>query len=352
MEFKHYLNEEAKKTNNALKKYIPKKADRKWINFLLGKPEFAYDLTSTTLSVNKPIWDFIWRGGKRWRPALMMLCCSAVGGKPKKYLDLTVLPELVHNGTIMVDDVEDNSVKRRGKPCTHKKFGVDIAINDGNLLYFVPLALLYRNKKRLSQKKIVSIYNTYAEEMLKLSFGQGMDILWHKTNKKQINEAQYLQMCSYKTGTLARMAAQIGAILGNGTKKQIKVLGEFASAIGVAFQIQDDILNLFPKTGWGKEMGDDISEGKQTLLVIRTLKHASKKDAKKLKKILSMRTKNKRTIKQAIAIIEKYDAVDYSRKKAAELMEKSWKKASQVLKKSRSKEHLEEFAKFLISRQV
>lgn len=351
MDFGEYLKKEAKKIDGLLRRGIPRSASKKWLNATIGKPEFIYDPETITCAVNAPLSDFIFRGGKRWRPALLMLCCEAVGGKAQKYAEFSILPEMAHNGTIIVDDVEDNSVLRRGKQCMHIKFGVDVAVNAGNLLYFLPLYLLYKNTKKLSEGAAVSIYNIYAEEMLRLSFGQATDILWHKSKTAKISEMQYLQMCSHKTGALSRMAAKVGAVLGNGTKSQIEALGNFAGAIGVAFQIQDDILNIFPKKGWGKETGDDISEGKQTLLVIKTLERAGSNDASRLKKILSMQTKNRKLVREAISIIQKYNAVGYAKMKAASLVKKSWQRTAPLLKNSSAKSLLAEFAQFLINRE-
>ena len=143
---------------------------------------------------------------------MLLLCCEAVGGSRKKALPYTVLPELAHNGTIIVDDVEDSSPLRRGKPTLHLLYGMDVAVNAGNLLYFLPLALLFNKKQKLPEKTIVKLYNVFAEEMLRLSFGQATDIYWHHGKKSKITENQYLQMCVFKTGSLARMAAKSGAI--------------------------------------------------------------------------------------------------------------------------------------------
>src|SRR3989344_3140521 len=208
MDFEVYLEKSAAEINTELKKFFPKKISKNWVLKNLSREEFGFDIEAYQKSVVDPIWDFLDRGGKRWRPALLLLCCEAVGGSRKKALPFAVLPELAHNGTIIVDDVEDSSPLRRGKPTLHLLYGIDVAVNAGNLLYFLPLALLFSGKKKLPEKTKVRLYNVFAEEMLRLSFGQATDIYWHHGKKNKITENQYLQMCVFKTGSLARMAAK------------------------------------------------------------------------------------------------------------------------------------------------
>ncbi len=130
-------------------------------------------------------------------------------------LDFAIIPEVVHNGTLVVDDIEDSSEVRRGKPCTYKIFGIDIAVNAGNAMYYLPLLPLMEQKNRIPAEKLRDVYEVYVQEMINLSIGQAMDIAWHRglANADGISEEDYLQMCAYKTGTLARMSAKIAAVI-------------------------------------------------------------------------------------------------------------------------------------------
>ncbi|MDZ4256898.1 MAG: polyprenyl synthetase family protein, partial [archaeon] len=178
-------------------------------------------------------------------------------------------------------------------------------------------------------------------------------IIWHKGQKYSISENEYLQMCAYKTGTLARMAARIGAALGNGTEEQQHALGKFSETIGVAFQIQDDILSLVGEEfAKGKGVGEDIHEGKRTLMVLHTLKNGSEDDKKRLLEILNAHPEDEKTIREAISIIQKYGSIEYAREKAKSLMEQSWRDVEAVLPESNAKKHLRAFAAFLINRKV
>lgn len=204
-------------------------------------------------------------GGKRWRPLLAVLCSRLLGHEVNEtVLSLSTLPELVHNGTLMVDDIEDGAVLRRGAPCAHIQFGIDTAVNSGNLLYFLPTVLI--DNANLNESQKLKIYQIYAYYMRRVHFGQALDIEWHKSDRIP-EEAAYLQMCRLKTGSLAAMAAEIGLFLGGGTPEQLNIIATVAENIGIVFQIADDITNL--RTGnKGKNRGDDIVEGKKSLPVI------------------------------------------------------------------------------------
>jgi len=354
MNIEEFLKEKSVEINNEISLFLPEKVSMKWVDSVAGKPEYAYDLDTINNSISKPVREFLSRGGKRWRPALLLLSCEAVGGKKENIKNFVVLPELVHNGTIIVDDVEDNSLFRRGKKTIHRIHGNDIAVNTGNMLYFLPLKIIdwYVEKNPEFKEKAFSIYDVYSDEMIRLSLGQAMDIYWHRGQAKNVSEEQYLQMCRYKTGSLACFSAKLGAILGNANKKQIEALGNFAASIGVAFQIQDDILNIAPSKDWGKELGDDINEGKRTLMVIRALKKLSKQKSTRLIKILDSHTEKQEEIKEAIELIKECSAVDYAKEKAREIVSNSWNKLECEIPESKAKTQLKSFADFLIERKI
>jgi geranylgeranyl pyrophosphate synthase len=307
-------------------------------------------------AIAAPVWDMLDRGGKRWRPALFLLICEALGKSEDFCLDFAIIPEVVHNGTLVIDDIEDSSEVRRGKPCTYKIFGIDIAVNAGNAMYYLPLVPLMEQKNSLPAEKLRDIYEIYVQEMINLSIGQAMDIAWHRglANADEIIESDYLQMCAYKTGTLARMAAKIAAVLSDADENLVKKLGTFAESIGVAFQMQDDILDLtgteFAKKKGG--LGQDITEGKRTLMVIRTLKTAAPQERKRLIEILNMHTSNQKLRDEAIAIMQKNNAFGYVQKKADAMVEDSWRQVDKLLKQSEGKEKLKAFAEFLIKRSI
>ncbi len=350
------LEEKAAAINKAIEKYIPRIFSKDAVIFKVSPPRYAHNIEAINKAVVEPIWEFLDRGGKRWRPALFLLICEALGKNPEDYVDYAIIPEVVHNGTLMIDDIEDASEFRRGKPCTYKIYGLDIAINAGNTMYYLPLLPLMKNRKSLSSEKLVKIYEIYVQEMINLSLGQAMDIAWHRglANADQLEEENYLQMCAYKTGTLARMAAKIAAVMADAPDELVEKLGHFAESIGIAFQIQDDVLDLtgeeFAERKGG--MGQDITEGKRTLIVIHTLNVANSKDRKKLIEILKIHTSDQKLRDEAIAIIQKYGSIEYAKNFAKKIVEESWKEVEKLLPESEAKEKLNAFARFLIERKI
>lgn len=356
MDIESILKEKAPIIERAVEKYIPRVFSENAIIFKLNPPRFSYNLEALNKAVAEPVWEFLGRGGKKWRPTLFLLVCEALGKKAEDYVDFAIIPEVVHNGTLMVDDVEDSSEYRRGRPCTYRIYGLDIAVNAGNAMYYLPLLPLIEKREELSVRTVNKIYEIYAEEMINLSLGQATDIAWHRgiANADNISEEDYLQMCAYKTGTLARMSARIAGVLAGAKEKLVADLGSYAESVGVAFQIQDDVLDLtsneFAEKKGGR--GQDITEGKRSLPVIHTLKVAKPQDRKRLITILNMHTSAQSLKDEAINIIQNYHSIDYSRQTARKLVRESWSKVEKLLPVSSGKQKLKAFADFLIERKL
>lgn len=350
------LQEKAPLINKAIERYIPRTFSKSAILFKTIKPNYSYNLEALNKTIAHPIWEFLDRGGKRWRPTLFLIVCEALGKDPADYVDFAIVPEVIHNGTLMVDDIEDASEYRRGKPCTYRIYGEDIAINAGNAMYFLPLLPILEKRKDLGAQKVSRILETYVQEMINLSIGQAMDIAWHRglANADKISENDYLQMCAYKTGTLARMSAKMASVLVGADDVLTEKLGRYAESVGVGFQIQDDVLDLtsdeFAEKKGGR--GQDITEGKRSLPVIHTLQVASTDDKQRLVEILGMHTTRKRLREEAIAIMQKYESTEYAKKTAKRMVEKCWKEVDSLLPASEGKEKLKTFAVFLIERKI
>lgn len=355
-QFVEYLKQMKPKVDEIIEKYVPREASEEWMDFAFGKPRYAYSLEAAETSLLKPFWELMDRGGKRWRPVLFLLIAEAVGGDTEKIKDVVLVPEIVHNGTLIIDDIEDQGEFRRGKPCVHKIFGVDIAINAGNFMYFYPLLSLIKNKEKFSPEVLAMAYEVYAREMINIGLGQGTDIFWHNGKATTIEEDEYLQMCAFKTGCLSRMSAKLAVILSEGSEELVEAAGRVAEAMGVAFQIQDDILDIVApdegRTDFGKAFGNDIKEGKRTLMVIHTLEVASEEDRKRLIEILDKHTDDMGERREAIEIIKKHKSLDYAKKRAQEIMSDAWAEADKLLPESEAKKRLEEFVNFLITRKV
>jgi geranylgeranyl pyrophosphate synthase len=350
------LEEKAGTIDKLIELYIPKNLDKSSLIFSLSPPKYEYNLDELNKTLTEPIWDFLNRGGKRWRPSLFLMVAEALGKDTEGIKEFAIIPEIIHNGTIIIDDIEDESELRRGKPCTHKLFGLDMAINAGNSMYYLPLLALIKNRNKIGFEKLSKIYEIYAREMINLSLGQAMDIAWHKglADADRLSESQYLQMCAYKTGTLARLSAKIAAVLCDASEDSVDRLGRFAETLGIGFQIQDDILDLkggeFGEKKGGR--GQDITEGKRSLIVIHALEAGKAVDRKRLLEILKMRTTKQELKDEAIRIMEKTGSIEYAERYAQRLVAESWAEVDRLLSPSDAKERLKAFADYLIKRKI
>jgi geranylgeranyl diphosphate synthase type I len=223
------------------------------------------------------------------------------------------------------------------------------------MMYYLPLLPLMKQKDKFDSETLVNVYETYVREMINLSLGQAMDIAWHNgmCNADSLSEKEYLQMCAFKTGTLARMSAKIAALLSGADDKLTEKLGEYAETIGIAFQIKDDILNLVEGEFTEKKgLGEDITEGKRSLPVIHTFNKASSGDKVRLKEILDMHTTVQKLRDEAIAVIKKYDSINYAREKANNMILEAWEGVDKLIPDSDAKNKLKAFAEYLVERKI
>jgi len=147
-----------------IEKWLPRKLDDKSFAFLCGKPRYTYDHQSATKGIIEPMYNILDRGGKRWRPALLLLIAEALGGKKADVIDFVVICELVHNGSLVVDDIEDGSQLRRGLPCLHRIYTLDVAINAGQAMYYFPLIVLREKRHKLPDSVLLTAYEYYSQE--------------------------------------------------------------------------------------------------------------------------------------------------------------------------------------------
>ncbi len=267
MDFEYQYNRKREKVEEEIFKVFPQEADPSWIRRVSGEKNPRGPMGDYT-AFCRPARELLVRGGKRWRPVMMLLSCELAGGRDEA-LPFVPLVEFPHNGSLIIDDIEDSSVRRRGDKAVHLLYGEDLSINAGNLLYFLPASIL--EKASIPDSLKVKLYSFYTRNMVRLHFGQGLDILWHRSREHVPSPEAYEEMCRFKTGSLARMAAQIGAACGGGTDEEIELLGSVCEDAGVGFQIMDDVANLTTGNP-GKDKGDDIVEGKKSLPVIYHLK--------------------------------------------------------------------------------
>lgn len=296
------------------------------------------------------IWDFLDRGGKRFRPLMCLLACQAVGGDEAKAVPVAASIELFHNFTLIHDDIEDNSQMRRGKPCLHITYGLPLALNAGDGLFMAAWKAALDSD--LPPEKTINVANMLYNAFSKVLEGQAIELKWHFGNVWGIGPQDYLRMVRGKTGALIGGACETGAFIGGASMQQCEALRVFGEEVGIAFQIQDDILNLIgDEKKYKKEIGGDIVEGKRTLMVLDTLSKCSGQEAIKMQKILDSKSTTPAEVRFAIKLLKKYGSIDFAAKYARDLIIQAKPRLSK-LPANEATGRLRQMADYLINREV
>jgi len=260
-------------------------------------------------------------GGKRLRPFLVLKACELVGGREENALSSAVAVELLHNFTLIHDDIMDRDEKRRGVPTVHMLWGEPLAITAGDLLFakVFEVIIRYSDPKYLSPEKTIQVLNTLSIATIAICEGQALDIEFER--RENVSEEEYFTMIGGKTASLFRAAAETGAIVGGGSTEQIHRLGLYAYNSGLSFQIADDVLGLTAdEKVLGKPVGSDIREGKKTILVVHALKYADAEQRRKILAALGNRDATSNQIGKVVEIIRSLGSIEYATQKAMELM--------------------------------
>ena len=305
------------------------------------KPDYLY----------VPLRDLFSRGGKRVRPGFCMAACEAVGGKREDALKTAAFIEMVHNFTLIHDDIADKSELRRGKPCLHHKYGLGTAINCGDGLFAKSYEVLSDAVDRMETAKGLRVFKILSSYITGVCEGQSMDIGWAEGKFWDIDEQDYMEMIKRKTGMLMSASCEAGAIIGGGSEEEIAALRNYGMNLGMGFQIHDDVLNLQGDVAeYGKEIGGDINEGKRTLMIIYTLSVCTKAEKSRLIEILDKEKNNQSEIKEAIDLLIKYDSINRAANIAKKYIEKG-KKDLKVIPESEKKDLFLDFANYMIERK-
>lgn len=339
-DFQNYLKNLADRVDKRIEEFFPKQMDEKIIHKYVGAPYWKNEPIAYTEMISKPVWDLILRRGKRWRPIFGILMQEALGESSVNYERSWCLAELIHSGALIVDDIEDNSELRRGQPALHLKYGLDVALNAGNLLYFLPTVELFHHE-HLNDKQKLKIHEIMMDTCLKGHFGQSLDIYWSK-NMDLENLAEWLedeiedkilQMYDYKTAAGPKGLVRVAAVL-NGVSSDIeKVAVAFARSFAVAFQIIDDVHNFSDSPRWTKVRGEDIVNGKLTFLITKAIQMLDKNKSSRLMNILcNEKFRNEEAfLNEGIELVKQSGALEACKKEAQEMSMKAWGDFAEVV---------------------
>lgn len=267
------------------------------------------------------------RHAKALRPSLCIATCRAFGGSLSQVIPSAVAVELLHNGFLVHDDVEDGSLLRRGAPTLHTAYGVPIAINIGDGLLALALRPLLANTQYVGLGKSLRILELVANAVQESVEGQAIELDWVRCGTLALRDSDYWHMAYKKTCFYTFvLPMQIGGIIAETSQALLRRIRKFAIYLGIAFQIHDDILNLCAEQkNYGKEIGGDLWEGKRTLILLHALRVASDSERQLACRKLSMSREEKREDDVAVLdnLVRKYDSIAYAQRFAAQCAHKA-----------------------------
>ena len=295
----------------------------------------------------KPILYSMSGGGKRIRPTLLLLVCDAFGGRLQDALPAAAAVEMFHNFTLLHDDIMDNAEVRRGKPSVYASWGDNVAILSGD-------AMMIYSYKILSESpndKLSRIMNIFTTMALQVCEGQQYDMDFESLSK--VSVVEYMRMIELKTSVLLAGAAQIGAVIGEGSEEDCRRIYRFALELGLAFQLQDDLLDSYgTQEELGKRIGGDILEGKKTCLMLNAMSRATDEDREVLRSThLDPSLSDEQKIARVKAIYDKYDIPHMIKQQIALRFDRAISILSTLDIDASRTEHLRLFAQNLMERK-
>ena len=305
---------------------------------LNGNPKQLYDAAG----------HLIVNGGKRLRPYMVIKSCQILGGKSSNAMIAASAVEMVHNFTLVHDDIMDNDEMRHGVPTVHKKFGMPIAILAGDVLFSKAFQIISESK--LSPKATTHLISRLAKACVDVCEGQLLDI--KMADEKRIpTEKEYITMIGKKTAALFDVSCAMGAISATNKPKDISNLSTFGKNLGIAFQITDDLIGVMgdPKIT-GKAVGNDLREGKKSLPILMAIKLAKGNEKKIILKAFGNPKISKKDLNKAVEIIRSLGIEEKVRNQALKYAEKSEKSLTKY--KGTAKAELTALLDFVVKRSV
>lgn len=305
----------------------------------------SIDLPETPLSLYEPQRYILQNSGKRIRPILSLLGCGLCGAPIKKVLPAAIAVELLHNFTLMHDDIMDQAESRRGLPAVHVKWDVSTAILSGDSMFVQSFLQLQNLDSDIDFKWI---HEVFTDSINRVCEGQALDMEFEEKMDVSVNE--YLKMISGKTSALTSASLKMGGIAAGASKEKVDRLGIIGHSLGVAFQIQDDLLDVTADAEkFGKKSAGDIYEGKKTFLMVHTLERCTLQESNWLQDALKNRPLSDESVIAVKKLFDKYGVI----KTAKEQMERYYKEAENTVETfddSNYKADLKNLIKFLKNR--
>ncbi len=268
--------------------------------------------------------DYPQRPAKGLRPLICVASCRAFGGKEDDALITAASLELFHNWILIHDDIEDASEMRRGSPVLNKKYDWALALNAGDALHARMWGALLENRSRLGPQKALRILDEFYRMINETTEGQHVELSWVVGKRWDLREDDYYMMSTKKTSWYTSIAPlRLGALIADADERDIESLVPIGTKLGVGFQIQDDALNLCGDGKYGKEIAEDLLEGKRTLILIHLLSRCTETERGSVIATMNKKREEKTDVGQVLDLIYKYGAIDYAREKARSLVDEA-----------------------------
>ncbi len=343
-DFQNYLSRLVSRVDRLIEEFLPKMINEAKLQEYAGPAHWENEASAHTQMLSQPIWDLISREGKRWRPIFGILMLESLGIPSERYEMLAaVIPELCHTGSLIIDDIEDDSHLRRGDESIHLRYGLDVAINAGNSLYFLPYLLL-SNHPHLDEQQRIELYRIMVKQSVRAHLGQGLDIYWTKNLTirnltrwmRNALGPKILQMYAYKTAAAVEGMAENACAIAKSDPATREACISFARVFGVAFQIMDDIHNFDDSSHRKRICGEDLSSGKLTYVIFRALQNLKSEDRSRLQRILCSKTlrKNPSALEEGVDLVRSSGALRSSFDEAQGMVEREWSRFSQQIASS------------------
>jgi geranylgeranyl diphosphate synthase type II len=285
-------------------------------------------------------------GGKRLRPVLLLLSTEAFGGSVDEAMTAAMAVEVFHNFTLLHDDIMDNADMRRGKPSVFAKWGENVAILSGDAM----LITAYKLLTELNPTKLQRVMRIFNDMALEVCEGQQYDMDFE--SQKKVMVVEYIQMIERKTSALLSGSAMIGATIAGASDADIKLLYRFATELGLAFQLQDDLLDSYGDEALGKKIGGDILEGKQTYLMVQAMSRATEEEREVLRTThLSDKLSDAEKIATVKALYDKLEVKRATEQQIDQRFERALGILDSLSIGAERTVHLAEFARNLIGRK-
>ena len=296
-----------------------------------------------------PLAAFSANGGKRHRPLICMLAARAVGGDPARARSAAAAIEHFQSAALIHDDIADEAELRRGEPCLHLTEGVGRAINCGDYDITLSTDAVLRDEALDAPLKL-RVLGELTAMMQRTVEGQALDLGWVQNERFDLTVQDYPTMATLKTAHYSgAVPLAVGAMVGGGSEQQVEALRSFGLATGLAFQIQDDLLNLVGDAG-DKDFRNDITEGKRTLVAVHALEHAESETRRELVEILRSGTQDAALLERAVKIFDETGSIAFAHDYALRLTERAKEELSGIELENDCRELLLSMADFFVER--